>query len=289
VPISFAKRSFIPMKRPHNARFHGPGSMTSMQPCGARVRSYWQRPYQLPFCASGGPGRFRGGGSREAHAGKSMSILTADLKFACRMAMKTPWMTGASVVALGAAMAVAIFGFSLMWDSYFAELPFEQGDRIVAVRDIELPDPDDTPPRLAVYREWSERQRGLDVLVASVALVDEQSIDATGEIVVPAGAIPPSQWASLQEQIRVGADRGRILGAVLRRGLLQIGIGLLFGTVAGGALLRLMQYFPTGVASEGTWMLAAASMAMLVAGLLACLGPASRSVAVHPVVALRHR
>jgi predicted permease len=96
-----------------------------------------------------------------------MSTLTTDLKFACRMALKTPWMTGASVMALAAAMAVTIFGFSLLWDSYFAALPFEQGDRIVAVRDIELPDPDDTPPRLAVYREWSERQRSLDVLAAS--------------------------------------------------------------------------------------------------------------------------
>ena len=96
-----------------------------------------------------------------------MSTWTSDLKFAYRMAWKTPWMTGASVLAMGAAMAVAIFGFSVMWDSYFAELPFEQGYRIVAIRDIELPDPDDTPPRLAVYREWRERQQSLDVLAAS--------------------------------------------------------------------------------------------------------------------------
>jgi len=97
----------------------------------------------------------------------NMSTWTTDLKFAYRMAMKSPWMTGASVIALGAAMAVTIFGFSLLWDSYFAALPFEHGDRIVAVRDIELPDPDDTPPRLAVYREWGELQQSLDVLAAS--------------------------------------------------------------------------------------------------------------------------
>lgn len=43
-----------------------------------------------------------------------MSTLTSDLRFAFRMALKTPWMTGASVVALGNAMAVTIFGFSLL-------------------------------------------------------------------------------------------------------------------------------------------------------------------------------
>ncbi len=89
-------------------------------------------------------------------------------------------------------------------------------------------------------------------------------------------------------RMALGADRGNILGTVLRRGLLQIGIGLSLGTLGGWSLLRLMQYFPTGVASTGTWMLVAASLAMLVAGILACLVPAARAVAVHPVAALRY-
>jgi ABC-type antimicrobial peptide transport system permease subunit len=89
-------------------------------------------------------------------------------------------------------------------------------------------------------------------------------------------------------RLALGADRGRILGTVLRRGLLQICIGLALGTLTGLALLRLMQYFPTGVASEGTWMLLAAGSTMLLAGLLACLVPAARAIAVPPVAALRH-
>ena len=92
---------------------------------------------------------------------------TSDAKFALRMATKTPWMTTTCVVALGAAMAVSIACFSLLWSTYFAELPFEDGDRIVAVRDLTQPDPDDTPPRLAVFREWLANQSSFDVLAAT--------------------------------------------------------------------------------------------------------------------------
>ncbi len=90
-----------------------------------------------------------------------------DAKFALRMAGKNPWMTAASVVVLGAGMAITIASFSLLWDAYFVTLPFEDGDRIVAVYDVRVPDPDDTPPRLAVLREWDESQTSLAVLAAS--------------------------------------------------------------------------------------------------------------------------
>lgn len=96
-----------------------------------------------------------------------MWSLMNDAKFACRMAAKNPWMTLAAVVAIAGGMAVTIAGFSLLWGSYFAELPFEHAGRIVAVRDIEQPDPDDTPPKLSVFREWERRQSKLDLLAAS--------------------------------------------------------------------------------------------------------------------------
>ncbi|MGD8328676.1 MAG: ABC transporter permease [Acidobacteriota bacterium] len=90
-----------------------------------------------------------------------------DARFAVRLAGKTPWMTATCVFALGAAMAVAIGGFSLLWSVYFAELPFEEAARIVAVRDLTQPDPDDVPPRLAVFREWQRRAASFDVLAAA--------------------------------------------------------------------------------------------------------------------------
>jgi predicted permease len=85
----------------------------------------------------------------------------------------------------------------------------------------------------------------------------------------------------------LGADHRGILGVVLRRGLTQVGAGIVLGSAAGWALLGLMQFFPTGVASRGTGQLVAAAVVMLVAGLIACIVPASRAVAVHPVEALR--
>lgn len=96
-----------------------------------------------------------------------MPTLATDLKFAARLAMKTPWMTAASVIALGAAMAVTIASFSLVWDAYFVALPFEEAERIVAARDLTQPDPDDVPPRLAVVRIWGERAQSLDLLAAT--------------------------------------------------------------------------------------------------------------------------
>ena len=95
-----------------------------------------------------------------------MGNLTGDAKFALRMAAKTPWMTAACILALGAAMAVTIGGFSLLWSAYFARLPFDGADRIVAVRDILQPDPDDAPPRLAVYDQWTRHQSSFEVLAA---------------------------------------------------------------------------------------------------------------------------
>ena len=89
-------------------------------------------------------------------------------------------------------------------------------------------------------------------------------------------------------RMALGADRRRVMGVVLRRGLLQVGIGIGLGGAVGWGLLKLMGFFPLGIASGGTGLLVAAAAAMLVAGLLACLVPASRALAIHPVQALRH-
>ena len=61
----------------------------------------------------------------------------------------------------------------------------------------------------------------------------------------------------------------------------------MLGSAAGWALLGVMQLFPTGVASRGIGLLAAAGAVMLTAGLVACIVPACRALAVHPVDALR--
>jgi ABC-type antimicrobial peptide transport system permease subunit len=74
----------------------------------------------------------------------------------------------------------------------------------------------------------------------------------------------------------------------LHRGLFQVGVGIALGTALGWALLGLLQFIPTGMASGGGAILALSSATMLAAGLLACLVPAARALAIHPVEALRH-
>ena len=92
--------------------------------------------------------------------------LGQDVKFAFRMAAQNPWLTVAAVFALGAGMSVTIIGFSVSWSAHFASLPFPDADRIVAVRDIGVPDPDDVPPALPVFREWEERQGSFERIAA---------------------------------------------------------------------------------------------------------------------------
>ena len=108
-----------------------------------------------------------GSSVEQAHPARSFGNWAHDVRFALRIAAKNPWLTGLAIVALGAGMAVGIASFSLLWDSYFASLPFEDSDRIVTVRDVGSLDPDDIPPRLAILREWNRTQASFDILAAS--------------------------------------------------------------------------------------------------------------------------
>ena len=89
-------------------------------------------------------------------------------------------------------------------------------------------------------------------------------------------------------RLALGARRAGILGVVLRRGLWQVGVGIVLGAGLGWGLLSLLQLFPAGMASGGGVLLAMAAATMLIVGLLACIVPADQVLAVHPVEALRH-
>ena len=89
-------------------------------------------------------------------------------------------------------------------------------------------------------------------------------------------------------RLALGARRAGILGVVLRRGLWQVGIGIGLGAGLGWGLLAMLRLFPTGMASGGVLLLALAATTMLIVGMLACIVPGARALAVHPVEALRH-
>jgi ABC-type antimicrobial peptide transport system permease subunit len=85
----------------------------------------------------------------------------------------------------------------------------------------------------------------------------------------------------------MGASRDSVLMMVLRQGLLLVGIGLAIGLGASLGLARVLSTYLYDTAPRDPFVLAAVAVMFLVAGTLACLGPARRATTVDPLVALR--
>jgi putative ABC transport system permease protein len=85
----------------------------------------------------------------------------------------------------------------------------------------------------------------------------------------------------------LGAGRSRLMGMVLREGLLRTGGGLAIGLVASAALTRLMQGVLFGVTPLDPIAFAAAPAVLLPVAIAACLIPARRAARVSPSEALR--
>jgi predicted permease len=88
-------------------------------------------------------------------------------------------------------------------------------------------------------------------------------------------------------RVALGADRGRIVRAVLREGLMLVAMGAVLGlglSVLGASALRSVLL---GISALDVASYAAAIGALLVAAALACAIPARRAAAIEPTVALR--
>jgi putative ABC transport system permease protein len=88
-------------------------------------------------------------------------------------------------------------------------------------------------------------------------------------------------------RLALGAERGNILGLVVRQGLMLAGVGIAVGLVAALFLTRLMSslLYKVGVLDLTTFALT--PLAFLVIALLASYLPALRATKVNPVEALR--
>ena len=91
-------------------------------------------------------------------------------------------------------------------------------------------------------------------------------------------------------RVALGASRGRVIAAIFRRPLIQVGLGV----VAGGALIALAATIETempglsGDLSLGQFAIVVAyAIFMLGVCLLACVVPTRRALSVEPTVALR--
>jgi putative ABC transport system permease protein len=87
-------------------------------------------------------------------------------------------------------------------------------------------------------------------------------------------------------RVALGATPGRILSTVMRRGVLQLMLGLALGLGAAFGVTRLMSTLLFGVGPRDPIVFAAVSVILLAVGLLSCWLPARRAATIAPLIAL---
>ena len=85
----------------------------------------------------------------------------------------------------------------------------------------------------------------------------------------------------------LGAERTSILRLVLRRGLVQLVVGIGVGLALGAAMERPMRYVLYGVDAGDLTVYGSIVVTLLAAGLLACIVPAHAATRADPVEAMR--
>jgi putative ABC transport system permease protein len=88
-------------------------------------------------------------------------------------------------------------------------------------------------------------------------------------------------------RMALGADRGAILGAVLREGLVAVGIGVAVGAVAALLLARVVARLLFGVPPTDPLTYLTVAVLLVAVAALACLLPARRATDLQPSLALR--
>jgi putative ABC transport system permease protein len=104
------------------------------------------------------------------------------------------------------------------------------------------------------------------------------------------GVIATSVSQRTQEfglRMALGASQNSVLRMVLGQGLLLVALGLVIGIVAAVAAARVLQTYLYQTTPTDPLTFAGVAVAFVVAGTLACLGPAWRATTVDPMNALR--
>ena len=89
-------------------------------------------------------------------------------------------------------------------------------------------------------------------------------------------------------RMALGADRGQVMGMMIRRGMGTIAVGLVLGVILTLLLSRLMSGLLFAVGASDPLALGGAVLLLTAAAFFAILIPARRAMKVNPVVALRY-
>jgi predicted permease len=88
-------------------------------------------------------------------------------------------------------------------------------------------------------------------------------------------------------RMALGADRGAVVGMILRHTLMLLGTGVAIGVGIALWSDRLLRGFLFGVSASDPWTMGLAPLGLVICGLLAATIPARRAASVNPVEALR--
>ncbi len=149
-----------------------------------------------------------------------------------------------------------------------ADMPVENTQTLDDLRDTFLTTPRLTATLLAIF--------------AALALF----VTITGIT----GVIATSVSERTQEfgvRMALGASRSGVLAMVARQGMLLVGIGLVAGVAGAIAAGRVLASYLYDTRPTDPLILLAVGALFLVAGLMACLGPAWRATTIDPLTALR--
>jgi ABC-type antimicrobial peptide transport system permease subunit len=130
---------------------------------------------------------------------------------------------------------------------------------------------------------WPYRVFGsIFAVVAFVAL----ALSAVGLYAVMAYSVT-QRTQEIGLRMALGADRREVLWLILKRGLVQLAIGLTLGLAGAIALTQVMRQLLVGVTPTDPVTFIAITVLLALVAIGACLLPARRATRVDPLVALR--
>jgi putative ABC transport system permease protein len=154
----------------------------------------------------------------------------------------------------------------------------------MAAIDATLPPYDMKTLREALADTISSRRFGLFLLGSfAVAAFVLALVGIYGVVIYSVAA----RTREIGVRVALGAQRGNVMGMVVREGMMLGLVGIVVGLAASYALTRLMNSLLYGIKSTDPRIFAAASATLALTALFASWLPARRAASIEPVIALR--